>query len=241
MTLMNILKKLSILIVAILAIHVTRMGVNYFTILLAIGIIMPIICGSKKSAVFTGILYATLSYIITYPSSLFLINYMPRESIPITVSTATVYSNLLMGWIIPVIITIVVCGIFSVIGLMLKRLFDKLMGKGTDEHYFKEEKDSDTIITDSFNRRPEYSYNNNSFNGNRDYSYDDYSFNRNDDYYYEDNSFNPNHDYSYEDNSFNRNKDYSFDANSLNKKEKKELLYMTPIQKAKNRKKRNGK
>ncbi|MEE3491363.1 MAG: hypothetical protein VZR10_10860, partial [Methanobrevibacter sp.] len=63
----------------------------------------------------------------------------------------------------------------------------------------------------------------------------------NDDYYYEDNSFNPNHDYSYEDNSFNRNKDYSFDANSLNKKEKKELLYMTPIQKAKNRKKRNGK
>ena len=48
MTLMNILKKLSILIVAILAIQVTRMGVNYFTILLAIGIIMPIICGSKK-------------------------------------------------------------------------------------------------------------------------------------------------------------------------------------------------
>lgn len=241
MTLMNILKKLSILIVAILAIQVTRMGVNYFTILLAIGIIMPIICGSKKSAVFTGILYATLSYIITYPSSLFLINYMPRESIPITVSTATVYSNLLMGWIIPVIITIVVCGIFSVIGLMLKRLFDKLMGKGTDEHHFNEERDSDTIITDSFNRHPEYSYNNNSFNANRDYSYDDYSFNRNDDYYGEDNSFNPNHDYSYGDNSFNRNKDYSFDANSLNKKEKKELLYMTPIQKAKNRKKRNGK
>lgn len=240
MTLMNILKKLSIIIVAILAIGVTRMGVNYYTILIAIGIIMPIICGSKKSAVFTGIIYATLSYIITYPSSLFLINYMPSESIPLSVSTATVYSNLFMGWIIPVIIVVVVCGVFSVIGYLLKGYFDKLTGKSADEHHFQEE-DSDTIITDSFNGNRGYSYDDNSFNGNHNSSFDEDFFNTDRNYSHANNSFNRNRDHSYDNRSFNRKKDYSFDANSLNKKEKKELLYMTPIQKAKNRKKRNGK
>ena len=46
---------------------------------------------------------------------------------------------------------------------------------------------------------------------------------------------------SYNDNFYGRKRDYTIDTSSLDKKEKKELLYMTPIQKAKNRKKKNRK
>ncbi len=201
MTFMNILKKISILIVAVLSLELTRMGISYLTILIAIGIVMPIICGNKKSAVFTGVLYATISYILTYPSSLFLIDYMPSESIPITVPISTVYSNIFFGWIIPVIIAIVVCGIFSIFGHIIKKqLLDKVIGKGSDEHYF----DESNVITPN---------NNNSLT---------------------------NQDYQKTTNTINNNQDYPRRTNSLNKNEKKELLYLTPIQKAKNRNKRKN-
>lgn len=201
MTFMNILKKISILIVAVLSLELTRMGISYLTILIAIGIVMPIICGNKKSAVFTGVLYATISYILTYPSSLFLIDYMPSESIPITVPISTVYSNIFFGWIIPVIIAIVVCGIFSIFGHIIKKqLLDKVIGKGSDEHYF----DESNVITPN---------NNNSLT---------------------------NQDYQKTTNTINNNQDYPRKTNSLNKNEKKELLYLTPIQKAKNRNKRKN-
>ena len=254
MTSINILKKLSIPVVAILALGLTRTGISYFTILIAIGILLPIICGSKKSAVFTGILYATLSYILTYPSSTFLINYMPSESIPLSVSTATVYSNIFMGWIIPVIIAAVVCGVFSIIGQAVKRLFDKILGKDTDEHHFRESDDSETIVTDSYDEYPEYSFNNNSYDRSRNRSFNDRSFGRSRDYSFDEDSYEMGRDYSfdgnfhgkgrynsYNDNSHGRKRDYTIDTSSLDKKEKKELLYMTPIQKAKNRKKKNRK
>ena len=171
MTFMGILKKFSVIIMALLAFGLTRMGIGYLTILITIGIIMPIICDNKKSAIVTGFLYATLSYLLSYPSGLFLINYMPNYDIPISVSSSTVLTNIFLGWIIPVIITILICGIFSVIGMFIKsKLFDKIIGKGDNEHYFDSRDDLNYI-----------------------------------------------------------------DTNSLDKKQKKELLYLTPIQKAKNR------
>lgn len=241
MTAMNILKKLTIPVVAVLALGITRMGISYLTIFLAIGIIMPIICGSKKSAVFTGILYATLGYILAIPSGTFLINYMPTASIPISVSTATVYSNLFLAWIIPVIIAAVVCGVFSIIGSLVKGLFDKMLGKGTDEHSFRESDDSETIVTDSYDEYPEYSFNDNSYDGRRNRSFNDRSFGRRKDYSFEEDSYEMGRDYSHKDNFNGRKRDYTIDTSSLDKHEKKELLYLTPIQKAKNRKKRNNK
>lgn len=169
---MSLLKKFSVILVALLALGLTRVGIGYLTILIAIGIIMPLICGNKKSAIYTGVLYTTLSYLLSYPSSLFLIDYMPSSEIPISISSATVLSNIFLGWIIPVIIAVVICGISSVIGNIIKtQLLDKVVGKDDNEYYF------DT--SDDLNQ---------------------------------------------------------FDTNSLNKNQKKELLYLTPIQKAKNRK-----
>ena len=97
MTFTGILKKFSVIIVALLALGLTRMGIGYLTILLAIGIIMPIICDNKKSAIFTGILYATLGYLLSYPSSLFLINYMPDRDIPISVSSTSILTHIFLG------------------------------------------------------------------------------------------------------------------------------------------------
>ena len=73
MTFMSILKKFSIVLVALLALGLTRIGISYLIILVAIGIIMPIIADNKKSAMVTGALYATLGYSLSYPSGLFLI------------------------------------------------------------------------------------------------------------------------------------------------------------------------
>ena len=171
MTFMNILKKFCVIIVALLALGLTRMGMGYLTILMAIGIIMPLICDNKKSAIFTGVLYTTLSYVLSYPSSLFLIDYMPNYDIPISVSSTTVLTNVFLGWLIPVLIAIVLCGIFSIIGKIIKsQILDKIVGKSNDEHYFETQDDLNHV-----------------------------------------------------------------DTNSLNKNQKKELLYLTPSQKAKNR------
>jgi len=171
MTFMSILKKFSVIIVALLALGLTRIGLGYLTILIGIGIVMPLICGNKKSAIYTGVLYTTLSYLLSYPSGLFLIDYMPSSEIPISVSSATVLSNIFLGWIIPVIIAVVICGISSIIGNIIKmQLFDTAE-KDDNEYYFEKSDDLD-----------------------------------------------------------------QFDTKSLNKNQKKELLYLTPIQKAKNRK-----
>lgn len=170
MTFTSILKKFCVIIVALLALGLTRMGIGYLTILIAIGIIMPVISDNKKSAIITGVLYATLGYIISYPSSLFLINYMPDINIPISVSSATTLSNIFLGWIIPVIFAIVICGIFSIIGNIIKSKVFNNNGNNENEHRFDTQDNLNPI-----------------------------------------------------------------DTNSLNKKEKKELLYLTPIQKAKNR------
>ncbi len=170
MMFIGILKKFSVLIVALLALKLTRMGISYLAVLIAIAIVMPIICDNKRSAVVAGILYTTISYLLTYPSSLFLKNYMPDTSIPIAVSSSAVYMNLFMGWIIPVIITMIICGIVSTIIYSIKRsIVKKQDDKNKDVHYFE------------------------------------------------------------------RGDLNKFDTNSLNKKQKKELLYLTPIQKAKNR------
>ena len=171
MTFMSILKKFSIVLVALLALGLTRIGISYLIILVAIGIIIPIIADNKKSAMVTGALYATLGYLLSYPSGLFLINYMPDTYIPISVSSLTVLSNLFLGWIIPVIIAIVVCGIFAVLGNMIKnKLSDNEIQKDDNEYYFEKQDDLNQVNT-----------------------------------------------------------------NSLNKNQKKDLLYLTPIQKAKNR------
>ena len=176
MTILGILRKFSIIIIAFIALLLSRMGISYLIILVAIGVLTPIICGSKKDAIFAGILYASISYIISYPTGLFLINYMPKEYIPITVSSSTVATNLFIGWLIPVIVSIIICGLTSFIGDIFANLIHKkTVETDVDEHYFEASNDLNQV-----------------------------------------------------------------DTNNLNKKERKNLLYLTPIQKAKNRNKENN-
>lgn len=176
MSIWDILRKFGIIIIAVMALLLSRMGIGYLTILVAIGILTPIICGSKKDAIFTGILYATISYILSYPAGLFLINYMPEEYIPITVSSSTVATNLFIGWLVPVLVSIMICGLASFIGNLLADFINnKTAERNDDEHYFE--------ASDELNQ---------------------------------------------------------IDTDNLNKKEKRNLLYLTPIQKAKNRNKENN-
>lgn len=146
MTLSGIFKNISVLIIALMALLLTRMGISYYIILIAIGIITPIICGNKKSAVISGILYATLSYIISYPSGLFLINHMPSTPIPISVSPFTVIINLFIAWLIPVLITIIITGISSLIGNWIAEKLNKdkteEINVDTVDYYFEEDDDS---------------------------------------------------------------------------------------------------
>lgn len=236
MTSVNILKKISILLMALLSLELTRMGIGYLTILVAIGIIMPIFCGSKKSAVYTGILYTTLSYMISYPSSTFLIDYMPSESIPLTVSTATQYSNLFLGWIIPVIISVVICGIFSVLGYAIRRaIFGEDKKKITEGYYFEKDNDLKQEESYSTNYNHEYHGSSNSFNQNQEYPENRNSYDYNREYPENRNSYDYNREYPRNTNSYDNKKKRPRRTKSLNKKQKKELLYLTPIQKAKNR------
>lgn len=112
----SILKILTIIAGALLALILTRVGISYLVILIALGLILSFFTGDKKSAIISGVLYATISYIISYPSGLFLKGYMPNIDIPVNVSPAEVTINLFIGLIIPIIITIVICGVFSIIG-----------------------------------------------------------------------------------------------------------------------------
>lgn len=176
MTIFGFLRKFGIILLAFLALFLSGTGIGYLTILVAIGIIAPILCGSKKDAIFSGILYVTLSCILSYPKGLFLINYMPSEYIPVTVSSSTVATNLFIGWIIPVIVAIIICGLTSFIGELIANFINKKTeDTNAKEHYFDSTDDLTQIDTDN-----------------------------------------------------------------LNKKEKRNLLYLTPIQKAKNKYKKNN-
>ena len=139
MALASVLKKFSIVIIAVLALILTRIGIGYLILLVTIGIVTPILTGKKKDAIFTGILYSTLSYIISYPAGLYLINYMPNIEIPVTVTSTEIAFNLFMGWIIPVMVSIIICGITSFIGIWAANLIHKKTDQKDAEGYYFEE------------------------------------------------------------------------------------------------------
>lgn len=137
MTLVGILRKLSIILVALVALFLSRTGISYLIILVCIGIFTPFLSGNKKGAVFSGILYSTFSYILSFPTGSYLINYMPSIDIPITVNSFDVFMNLFIGWLIPVLISILVCGIASLIGKFLLDLIIRTDNQEVNEHYFE--------------------------------------------------------------------------------------------------------
>ncbi|MBO7718798.1 MAG: hypothetical protein J6S29_01450 [Methanosphaera sp.] len=116
MSLIDFLRKFSIIIFVILALILSRSGFGYLLILVMIGLIVSYINRRKREAIITGILYALIGYILSYPTGLILKDYMPAYTIPVQTSTATMIMDLLLGALIPVCVAIVICGITAIIG-----------------------------------------------------------------------------------------------------------------------------
>ena len=156
MTSVNIFKYVRIIIAAFLALLLSRMGVSYLWILVAIGVILSILSKSKSEPIIAGVLYSTLSYILTYHSGFFLIQYMPNNA-SVQVSAIDVYINLFMGWLVPALIAIIICGLTSFIGMAIWEILNKNESKyNSDAYYFDDEKDlinQDRVIEDSFNQK----------------------------------------------------------------------------------------
>ena len=103
----------------------TRMGISYLIVLILIGLLVSFISKSKLYAVITGVMYAIVSYILTYPAGLFLIDYMPTSDVVIETSSTTVITDLIMGALIPSIFAIIVCGICALIGASIANYIRK--------------------------------------------------------------------------------------------------------------------
>lgn len=131
----NILKVLPIIIGAFAALILTRLGISYLLLLVALGFILPFLTKDKKSAVLSGILYAAISYIISYPSGLFLSNYMPSIEIPINVSPIEVIFNLLLGLLVPMIVAAIICFITAIIGEYLSNKIQHKDKKEKEYHF----------------------------------------------------------------------------------------------------------
>lgn len=139
MSLMDFLKKFSILIFAILALLLSRMGISYLILLVLIGLILSFINQRKRDAVISGILYALISYIISYPSGLFLKDYMPNTSVIVQTDINVVIFHLIIGALIPIVVAIIICGITAIIGSNISRYINsnKNIKKESTKHNFK--------------------------------------------------------------------------------------------------------
>lgn len=116
MSLIDFLKKFSIIIFVILALILSRSGFGYLLILVLIGLIVSYINRRKREAIITGILYALIGYILSYPTGLILKDYMPAYTIPVQTSTTAMLIDLLLGALIPMCVAIIICGITAIIG-----------------------------------------------------------------------------------------------------------------------------
>ena len=124
MSLTDVFRKFSILIFVVLALLLSRSGFGYLLILVLIGLIVSFINKRKREAIITGVLYALVGYILSYPSGLMLKDYMPSITIPVQTSTATVVMDLLIGALIPTCVAIIVCGITAIIGSNIAKYID---------------------------------------------------------------------------------------------------------------------
>lgn len=136
------------------------MGVSYLIILVAIGLIVSFINKRKREAIITGVLYALVSYIISYPSGLFLAEYMPTTNVVIQTNTITVAKDLLVGALIPMIIAFILCAITAVIGSNIAKAIsndDESEYEEVGYHFNRNESydDSDDYYYDNIQPSPE--------------------------------------------------------------------------------------
>lgn len=152
MSLIDFLKKFSIIIFVILALILSRSGFGYLLILVLIGLIVSYINRRKREAIITGVLYALIGYILSYPTGLILKDYMPTYTIPVQTSTTTMIIDLLLGALIPMCVAIIVCGVTAIIGSNIAKYIHE---RSTDT---KEPEDNtyQVVFTDEENQTRDY-------------------------------------------------------------------------------------
>ncbi|MDO5825347.1 MAG: hypothetical protein Q4Q22_03115 [Methanosphaera sp.] len=153
MSFIDLLKKFSIIIFAVLALILSRSGFSYLLILVLIGLIVSYINRRKREAIITGVLYALLGYILSYPTGLILKDYMPAYTIPVQTSTTTMMTDLLLGALIPMIVAIIVCGITAVIGSNIAKI---IHGKSEDKKEYDNDDSYQVVFTDEENQTRDY-------------------------------------------------------------------------------------
>ena len=133
MSLISFLKKFSIIIFVILALILSRSGFSYLLLLVLIGLIVSYINKRKREAIITGVLYALVGYILSYPAGLILNDYMPSIDIPVQTNAISVGMALLMGALIPVCFAIIICTITALIGSNLAKYVDEKLNRNADK------------------------------------------------------------------------------------------------------------
>ncbi len=129
-----------ILVAVILALILTYIGINYVVVLLAVGLILTILNKRKKDAIFTGILYAFIGYVMSYPVGLANMGqYIPLVDIPVQTTVLTSFISLLIGVVIPVLVSIILTGSVSIITYYVLDYLNLTKDKTNryEKHYFQ--------------------------------------------------------------------------------------------------------
>lgn len=146
----KILRLLTIIIGALIALVITRLGIYFIYVLMLLGVIVTLITRYKKDAIISSIIYIIIGHLISYPNGVLLNIYIPDVEIPITTSIMTNITDQLIGLAIPILIAIIVVGMTSyIISLILNYIRPQSKNNGVIKTVFnnnapqKEQKSSE--------------------------------------------------------------------------------------------------
>ncbi|WP_304123167.1 hypothetical protein [Methanosphaera cuniculi] len=133
----KILRLLTIIIGALIALVITRLGIYFIYVLMLLGVIVTLITRYKKDAIISSIIYIIIGYLISYPNGVLLNIYIPDVEIPITTSIITNITDQLIGLAIPILIAIIVVGMTSyIISLILNYIRPQSKNNGVIKTVF---------------------------------------------------------------------------------------------------------
>lgn len=133
----KILRLLTIIIGALIALVITRLGIYFIYVLMLLGVIITLITRYKKDAIISSIIYIIVGHLISYPTGVLLNIYIPDVEIPITTSIITNITDQLIGLAIPILIAIIVVGVTSyIISLILNYIRPQSKNNGVIKTVF---------------------------------------------------------------------------------------------------------
>lgn len=133
----KVLRLLTIIIGALIALVITRLGIYFIYVLMLLGVIITLITRYKKDAIISSIIYIIIGHLISYPNGVLLNIYIPDVEIPITTSIMTNIIDQLIGLAIPILIAIIVVGVTSyIVSLILNYIRPQSKNNGVIKTVF---------------------------------------------------------------------------------------------------------